>query len=1374
MFRTLQLVLLLVILTLPAALKAATITISSSGLWYQTSTWPGGSLPTENDDVIVPSGMTLTMAGICRAKTITVHGTLKGVNWQPGGAWIDLRAHGIVVENGGLMEIGTEAQPYHATDRCVITLTGNKTTSPGGSYKGIMVKSGGDLELHGKVRKSWTNLGATANAGATQITLKEAVDWEVGDIIALTSTDLASAGGDEWEHVDEVEITSISGDSKTLTLQSPLQYKHLGESKTYSRASDSKTWDVAIEGEVGLLSHYIKIQGDMSGTNEADGFGGHIMLMPGSMAHVEHVELYKMGQKGELGRYPFHWHLNEDMAYGSYFKNSSVHRSFNRAVTIHGTDSVTVDGIFAYDHIGHGIFLEDGGERFNTIKNNVVFVTRRPNAGDELTDSDNELNQAQNRTPASFWITNPNNYFENNVAAGTEGTGFWIALPTSPMGPSGSISHFDGINPTTEPLGKFEGFVAHTCMNGWDVFDQLNPDHSIKKNFGWNINTDQYFDDGLFYGNETALYCGLGNGGDPSKVVYRNCVFSDNQITTMLAADLKIQNSLFVGDSDLGVFTGDREFFRFYDGPGQHIDCHFEAWNRSYTYMVRQNVGGGATENFNPSFTGTTKGFYEPFNFRYVPLPSNAEARKVGQFFKDYDGGLTGKAHTTIIRDIPFLTDGHEYRHPSWRNAARSDYYFAGLWLHAIGNDVDMSVTRSKSGTSDVCFFEPAAATSGTTKFPLIVNEDFEYTYRFSKAPDTKKVQLIWYRGDVDDETLVRFKGLGKLGNFRVNGHQFTILNPSTEQGVRDASDNAYYINPSSGDVFLKLVADGGDTRVNIFFNWDNNGTYTNPGLSCTSSELEGVTALDTDGDSRSDVFEQENCGLVNNASDLNFGFNGSTESFTMNQIAAHNVNSGTDWLLRADNANDPYIVRDGLYFSGSQVTELNIRAKSQAAGAFTVYWATTTQTGFSAARSVTVAPAQTNVYEELTFDMSSFSSWTGETITKIRLDFPPDASSNVHTYIDYIHGPNASDGPCPNQSPSVSVTSPGNGATFTVGQNVTITANSDDSDGWITKVDFYSNGNLISTDTESPYSITTSFASQGSYNLKAKATDNDGAFTESATINITIANSDADVDGDGLTQTEESSVCMSDSDAGDFSYDFTSSNQGFLDTHHISAYAFTVAGEYLMRVDNLNDPYIVKDSLNFDADEVSSIVIRGKTQVTGGQFQLFWATASSPNFSANKSITSGTVTGSLQDFTFDVGSHSEWQNETITKLRIDLPVDASGSYHTWIDYVRAQDFVEDACSGSRTANANSEDEVILNEQFILFPNPAKDFLNVAFANDEMKNAEVNIFDLSGKMVHSQILNDSKTINIKSLKTGTYLLKLVHNNKTHVERFIKN
>ncbi|WP_298541864.1 carbohydrate-binding protein [uncultured Aquimarina sp.] len=1101
----------------PASL--ATIRPVSSGLWNSPSTWPNGILPKTNDDVVVPPGIDLKMVGTCRARNITVQGKLSAVNWQPGGAWIDLEARSIMIANGGYMEIGTENQPYHAEKNangisCQITLTGAKINNAPASYKAIMVMGGGRLEMHGKKRMSWTNLVTTANAGATQITLKEAVDWEVGDKIALTATGLASSQSKAWNDVDEAEITAISGNRRTLTLASPLKFKHIGGSKTYTRDRDGKTWNVNIQGEVGLLSHYIKIQGKMDGNNEQTGFGGHIMLMKNSIAHAENVELYKMGQKGVLGRYPFHWHLNEDKAQGSYFKNSSVHKSFNRAVTIHGTDYVTVDGIFAYDQIGHGIFLEDGAERFNTIKNNVVFVTRRPKPGEQLTPSDNEANEPQNRTPASYWITNPNNYFENNIAAGTEGTGFWFAFPERPMFDSGNLAYYQGLNPSKEPLGRFDGFVAHTCMTGWDVFDRLNPNHSLKKNFGWDVNTRQLIKDGLLYGNDQALYSGLGVGGTNENTVFYNCAFSDNKTVSMLAGDLTIENSLFNVDTDLGVFNGVREFFRFYDGPGRHIDCHFEGWNRSNAEMIKQITGGGATENFNPTFRGTTKGFSESFPFRFFPLPNtdNTRARKVGQFFKDYDGGLTGKAHTTLIRDIAFLRDGHEYRHPSWRNAARSDYYFAGLWLAGINSSgTRISVVRSKPGTEDVCFYESGSASSGTYKFPTIVNEGFRYTYYLDRAPSNKSIHLIWNRGDAGDLGFVVFKGLGKLGNFRARGHNFNLPRLNSIAAVENATDNAYFI-AGNGDVYLKLRNLGGDDRSNIFFNWDNNGSFQPTSLPCTTNDLDGVTALDSDGDGRPDIVETDNCGNPNNASDLNFGFNRTSESFQKVNIAADNTSSDQHWLLRADNSNDPYVIRSGLKFNGSQVPQLRIRTKSEAAGTFQLFWATTDQPGFAANRSVTVAPQTTNVFEELVFDMSNLNTWMGKTITKIRLDFPPDASAPRHTWIDYIHGPNASDDPCDN-TPDIAFTSPTN-TQLEAGDNVGVVVSV--TSGSVANIRLYLNNALVRQENAAPYEWGTANPgandtdllnlAAGTYELKAVATSSNGTSTTETKI-ITVIN---------------------------------------------------------------------------------------------------------------------------------------------------------------------------------------------------------------------------------------------------------------------------
>jgi uncharacterized protein (DUF2141 family) len=95
---------------------------------------------------------------------------------------------------------------------------------------------------------------------------------------------------------------------------------------------------------------------------------------------------------------------------------------------------------------------------------------------------------------------------------------------------------------------------------------------------------------------------------------------------------------------------------------------------------------------------------------------------------------------------------------------------------------------------------------------------------------------------------------------------------------------------------------------------------------------------------------------------------------------------------------------------------------------------------------------------------------------------------------------------PSGNIPPTVSITAPQNGATFTAPANITVSANASDSDGTVTSVAFFANGSPIGTDTTSPYSISWNNVAAASYALTAVATDNGGAQTTSATVNITVS----------------------------------------------------------------------------------------------------------------------------------------------------------------------------------------------------------------------------------------------------------------------------
>jgi len=97
--------------------------------------------------------------------------------------------------------------------------------------------------------------------------------------------------------------------------------------------------------------------------------------------------------------------------------------------------------------------------------------------------------------------------------------------------------------------------------------------------------------------------------------------------------------------------------------------------------------------------------------------------------------------------------------------------------------------------------------------------------------------------------------------------------------------------------------------------------------------------------------------------------------------------------------------------------------------------------------------------------------------------------------------------------SPSVSITSPANGSTFkygTLGGYITdVTANATDNKG-VTKVEFYKNGALKSTDTSAPYAWTWSYGNEAipattTFTMTAKAYDAAGNVATSPAVTYTV-----------------------------------------------------------------------------------------------------------------------------------------------------------------------------------------------------------------------------------------------------------------------------
>ena len=70
-----------------------------------------------------------------------------------------------------------------------------------------------------------------------------------------------------------------------------------------------------------------------------------------------------------------------------------------------------------------------------------------------------------------------------------------------------------------------------------------------------------------------------------------------------------------------------------------------------------------------------------------------------------------------------------------------------------------------------------------------------------------------------------------------------------------------------------------------------------------------------------------------------------------------------------------------------------------------------------------------------------------------------------------------------------------------------------------------------------------------------------------------------------------------------------------------------------------------------------------------------------------------------------------------------------------------------------------------------VFPNPTQDFVIIQF-NEMIKNLHFSLFDLTGKVLKSKLITSTETrLNLKTYASGSYILKLSHNNQRPLQTF---
>lgn len=706
------------------------------------------------DDVMIQGGSTVYLDGECNAQVLEVNGELLAP--QPAAPQtvpeyaagtpaesvpLVLAAERITISkdplpgaSSAVLGAGSEAVPFLGELLIYLRRDDQTTEHLEAGRQFLMAMNGGVLDLHGTERTSWTHLVETPMKGENSILVEDSFGWEVGDLIVVAGSegqrqDTEGANvppnthnPEQIDFAESFTIKSIATEYKVDPNGSGPQDLiecsriHLGElddpevSKNILELHlgvDPRVVDPAgkavaedLRAEVANLTRNIKIRGEAYNFNES-GLGatsGHVMVMwedcclESGEAYLENVEFDHLGQSGVVGRYPMHWHMVRQFGAGQYMRGCSVHHAFNRGITIHGTADVEVTDNALYSIMGHSVFLEDGSERGNILRRNLVVSMHRPLKDEQTSLTDNQLYDGRNRCPAAFWITNPDNIVEDNVAAGYIGTGFWLIFPNGVLGRSGQLGYPSALyDPSKEELGSFRGNKAHGLSMGFDIHDRINqtiemekPVHRVFPNFPYAPTSGlAEIVDFSTYACQTGIYTGIA----PRSVVFQGCYVSECELALRFASYDDIEDSVILGDTGHGLYESmpndppgvdcslenceqGYSAYLTYDGPGTVRDCFLNGFDGPYDSLVRMSSANN--KHVNHRFEGLTYGAPQRLLFERTAnsasctgeIPAPDGPRKYSDFWgvvlHDVDGSLAGQYTSVVLPGDLSIVPTHE------------------------------------------------------------------------------------------------------------------------------------------------------------------------------------------------------------------------------------------------------------------------------------------------------------------------------------------------------------------------------------------------------------------------------------------------------------------------------------------------------------------------------------------------------------------------------------------------------------------------------------------------------------------------------------------------------------------------------------------
>ena len=354
------------------------------------------------------------------------------------------------------------------------------------------------------------------------------------------------------------------------------------------------------------------------------------------------------------------------------------------------------------------------------------------------------------------------------------------------------------------------------------------------------------------------------------------------------------------------------------------------------------------------------------------------------------------------------------------------------------------------------------------------------------------------------------------------------------------------------------------------------------------------------------------------------------------------------------------------------------------------------------------------------------------------------------------------------NKSPTAELTSPKNGEVIEYTTTVPVTANASDEDGSISRVEFYDEINgtstLLKTISNPPYTFDWEETNiTGNHNIGVKAYDNAGK----ASYNFNEITIKAP-DGVKVFQSINDAYIRDDSNI----------DNNYNKDHLI----IKGAG-----IDHIRESVLQFDKGENDLSTISKAVIRLKTQRVNSnpvpislielgdnweETTVTWNTIYSQVYIGN-TINTQIISELETWYEFDVTDYVKNQASDDNKISFLIKdISESDRYiYFYSNYSNPHLHPALVITNSSLSTKNITENKLSG---VIYPNPAKDILNIEVPNNDAKEVLIEIYSLQGQILLKHIVenNETQRVDISSLPSGNYIVCIKNGGRNNYKKLV--